>query len=278
MPEQETASPREFTLQSLILETPSVQEPTDVAYEYCKQATGTDLQDTPVLLAMHGLGSDMQGGKIEKAKAWALENGHGFARFDYPGHGSSGGEMVEFTMSQALDAALHLMDKIIARPVVLTGSSTGGWLALLLAKARPEKVKGIVTIANACDYTEDLYWQKFSPQQQAEIKQKGFYEKRFPDGFGFKLGLCLFEDGRKHLLFDGRSQKAGLGDITCPARLLHGTADAAVPWQTSVRVAEELGGADVAANIIPHADHRFSEEQNKQTLLQALRDVYRTSQ
>lgn len=271
---QETTSPEQFTPQSFTLETPSVQNPTDVAYEYCKQATGQHADDTPVLLALHGLGSDMTGGKITTGRDWCLENGYGFARLDYPGHGQSGGEMVTFTISQALDAALHLIDKIIKKPVVLTGSSTGGWIALLLAKARPEKVKGFVTIANACDYTEDLYWQTFSKEQQADIKQKGFYEKRFPDGFGFKLGLCLFEDGRKHLLFDDRSEKAGLSDITCPARLLHGTKDDAVPWTVSVRVAKELGGDDVEAHIIPHADHRFSEDRNKQTLLRALKDIY----
>ena len=267
---------KQFTPQRFDLETPSAPTPTFVSYEYCKQETTAP--QTPVMVALHGLGSDMTGGKITTARDWCAHRGHGFARFDYPGHGQSGGEMVHFTIGQALDAGLHLLDNIIKKPVILTGSSTGGWLALLLAKARPEQVKGFVTIACACDYTEDLYWQKFSKKQQEEIKQKGFYEKRFPDGFGFKLGLCLFEEGRAHLLFGDRSKKAGLGDITCPARLLHGTADAAVPWQTSVRVAEELGGEDVEAVIIPHADHRFSEEQNKQTLLQALRDVYRASQ
>ena len=216
----------------------------------------------------------MTGGKINTIRDWCCENSIDFARMDYPGHGQSGGEMVDFTISQALDAALHLIDKILKKPVVLMGSSTGGWLALLLAKARPEQVKGFVTIACACDYTEDLYWQKFSQKQQEEIKQKGFYEKRFPDGFGFKLGLCLFEDGRKHLLFGGRSKKAGLGDITCPARLLHGTADDAVPWQTSVRVAQELGGEDIQTRIIPHADHRFSTPANKATLISALGEVY----
>ena len=271
------STPQNCNVEYTKLETASFKTPLSVAYEYCKQATPTN-NEAPVLMALHGLGSDMLGGKIELAKAWTIENNYGFSRFDYPGHGQSQGEMVDFTISQALDAALHLIDHIIKKPMVLMGSSTGGWLALLLAQARPNKIKGFVTIANACDFTEDLYWQAFSQKQREDITRKGFYEKKFPDGFGFKLGLTLFEDGKNHLLFDGRSPKShkgkGLADITCPARLLHGTADDAVPWPTSVRVAKELGGENVEVRLIPHADHRFSEDFNKKTLIRAIADVY----
>lgn len=269
MPSQQHTPHDQFNPKRVTLETSAFKTPTFIAYDYCKQAT-----DAPVLLSLHGLGSDSGGGKISAVAEWCTQNGFGSAWFDYPGHGQSGGEMVEFTISQGLDAALHMIDHVIQQPVVLMGSSTGGWLALLVAKARPDMVKGIVTVANACDYTEDLYWAKFSEIEKDQFKKTGLYRKTYANGFFFEVGYGLIEDGRQHLLFDNRSEKAGLGDITCPVRLLHGMEDTAVPWQTSVRIGEELGSSDVEVQLIPQADHRFSTPENIQTLCRAVASVY----
>lgn len=234
----------------------------NIVYDVVPHAAG---KNKPAVLFLHGLHSDRFGGKIEAGKQWCAENGVDFATLDYPCHGASSGDFIDFTISHALATACHLITKILKKPVVVVGSSTGGWVALLLAKAHPEQVKGIVTIANACDFTEELYWKPLPEAEKTAWEQQGFKIEPSWDGGTWHIGFELIKDGRKHLLFGG-----GLKHITCPVRLLHGTADDAVPWQTSVQVAEELGSQDVEVCLIPHADHRFSTPENLAVLQAAL--------
>lgn len=233
-----------------------------VVYEDIAQASG---RGKPAVLFLHGLHSDRLGGKIETGKNWCAAQGLDFATLDYPCHGDSEGDFVNFTITHALEAALHLIDHILQKPVVVVGSSTGGWLTLLLAKARPEKVKAIVSVANACDFTEELYWKPLPDDEKKSWQEKGYKAEPSWDGSEWHIGFDLIQDGRTHLL-----RGEGLSQITCPVRLLHGTADDAVPWQTSVQVAEELGSDDVEVRLYPHADHRFSEPQNLEALKAAL--------
>ena len=233
-----------------------------VVYESIPQTQG---RSKPAVLFLHGLHSDRLGGKIETGKEWCAKNGIDFATLDYPCHGDSDGEFVDFTITHALEAATHLIESILKKPVVVVGSSTGGWLTLLLAKALPNKVKGIVSIANACDFTEELYWKPLPEAEQKDWEAKGYKAEPSWDGSEWHIGFELIRDGRTHLLMDKHLDK-----IKCPVRLLHGTADDAVPWQTSVQVAEQLGGDDVEVRIFPHANHRFSEPQNLDALRAAL--------
>jgi len=236
-----------------------------VVYEAAPHPKG---KNKPAVLFLHGLHSDRFGGKIEAGKQWCAENGVDFATLDYPCHGQSSGKFVDFTISHALLAARHIITKILKKPVVVVGSSTGGWVALILAKALPKQVKGVVTVANACDFTEQLYWNPLPEAEKKAWQEKGYKVEPSWDGGEWHTGFNLIQDGRKHLLFGG-----GLQHITCPVRLLHGTADKAVPWQTSIQVAEELGGDDVQVLLAPHADHRFSTPENLAMLAEAIASV-----
>ncbi len=257
---------KQNTSNTFFLETTSGKTPINIVYEYCKQATGS--KQKPVVVFLHGLHSDMFGNKAESLKVWCKERGVGFARLEYSGHGSSGGEFVDFTISKAIDAAQHLLNNIIKQPVVLVGSSTGGWLTLLLAKACPKQVKGIVSIANACDFTE-TWWKSLTKPKQQKWQQSGvLVEEKYEDEV-WEIGYELINDGRKHLLFDNGK----LAKVTCPIRLLHGLKDEAVPWQVSVKVAEQLGGDDVVVELYPNSTHRFGEPKDIDALCAAVDDL-----
>lgn len=260
------------TPQTFLLNVEGQQAPLNIAYDYSPHTHATE-RDKPAVLFLHGLHSDRLGGKIEAGYQWCRENHVDAASFDYPCHGQSDGDFVTFTISQAVAAGLHMIDDILKKPVILVGSSTGGWVALLLARARPEQVKGFVTVANACDFTEDLYWTPLPDAEKKQWEKLGYKAEPSWDGGEWRIGFDLIKDGRQHLLFGKH-----LGSIKCHARLLHGTADEAVPWQTSVRVAEELGGNNVEVRLVPHADHRFSTFENLATLQNAIAEMVNASQ
>lgn len=248
------------------LEHPALKAtPARVAYEYVP----TRLPGGKTVLMLHGLGSDMLGSKIEEILPWAQEKRLGTARLDYPGHGQSAGDFQDFTISQAVAAAQHLVDHVIRGQVVVVGSSTGGWVSLLLALTRPERVAGVVTVANAADFTERLYWEALSADEQDDWQRQGYREEPTEESEPWRLGYNLIVDGRTHMLL-------GLGKlqgIRCPVRLLHGMADDVVPWQFSTEVAAELGGNDVQVQLVKDADHRMKRSYDMHLLKQAIEDV-----
>lgn len=256
-------NPKEHLLKGGVFKTP-----TFIAYDYCKRETGK-----PTLLTLHGLASDCLGTKVEAAFNFCMDHNISTCRFDYPGHGQSGGEMVSFTLSQALQAALSLVDNVIEGDVVLMGASTGSWLALRLAQERPERIKGVLSIANACDFTQDLYWQALTPAEKEAFKKTGVHTQTYANGFSFQVGYSLIEDGATHLLFDGRSPH-NFDQINCPVWLLHGLEDAIVPWQLSLRVAEGLGHKKAVLMLLPGADHQFSGGKELELIAQTLHHLY----
>ena len=176
-------------------------------------------------------------------------------RFDYFGHGASSGDVALGTIGRWAEDAVAVLDSLTEGQRILVGSSMGGWIMVLAALARTERVHALVGIAAAPDFTEDLVWPRLSPPQQQELRESGAVT--LPSEYdlaGYSYRLRLFEDGKRHLVM--REPIA----LECPVRLLHGMRDVAVPWQKSLSLAERLNGHDVAVTLVKDGDHRLSSK------------------
>lgn len=208
-----------------------------------------------------GFKSDMTGGKALAVEAWAKAAGHGALLFDYSGHGQSGGRFEEGTISAWREDALAAIDAQTDGPLELVGSSMGGWMALLAALARPERVKGLVLIAPAPDFTEKLMWPEFSPEQQAEILQEGFTLRPSAYGEPYPITRALIEDGRQWSILDKDIPFAG------PVRILQGMQDPDVPWGHALALTQALTAEDLLLTLIKDGDHRLSRDEDIARLL-----------
>ena len=209
---------------------------------------------SPGVVFLTGLRSDMTGGKALALEALCRARGQGFLRFDYRGHGQSTGAFEEGTIGACREDALEAIDRLTQGPLVLVGSSLGGWLMLLAALARPARIAGLVGIAPAADFTEELMWRRLSPEQRTVLLSEGIL--RLPSPYGPEptpITRTLIEEGRRHLLLGGPIAFAG------PVRLIHGLDDPDVPWQTSLRIAERLAASDVEVTLVKGGGHRLSE-------------------
>ena len=206
----------------------------------------------PCTVFLPGYRSDMEGAKALEAEAFCAAHGLACLRLDYSGHGASGGAFTDGTISRWTADALHLLDHLTEGPLVLVGSSMGGWIALLLALARPDRVQALVGIAAAPDFTEDLMWDAMAPGERAALGRDGVLPVPSAYGEPTPVTLALIEDGRRHLLL-----RAPL-PLRCPVRLLHGMRDPDVPWETALRLAGRLDGDDVQAVLVKDGDHRLS--------------------
>src|ERR1700675_3089011 len=186
---------------------------------------------TPGLFWLGGFNSDMKGTKALALDAWAAERHRACVRFDYSGHGESGGDFIEGTIGRWLEESVAVFEQFCAGPQVVIGSSMGGWMALLLAReiaSRPESrasLAGLVLIAPAPDFTEQLMWNRFSPEIRQEIQTKGVWLRPSQYGDPHPVTRALIEEGRNHLLL-GSAIKVG-----CPVRILQGAQDPDVPWR-----------------------------------------------
>ncbi len=199
--------------------------------------------------------SDMTGTKARRLEAFCAARGQAYLRFDYFAHGASSGDFAEATVGRWREDALVMLDRATQGPQILVGSSIGGWLMLLAALARPERVAALLGVAAAPDATEALMWAKFPPELRETILREG--AARVPSAYGaggYLFTRKLIEDGRRHLLM------AAPIAIACPVRLLHGMRDPDVPWQTSLALAERLAGSDVTVTLVKDGDHRLSGE------------------
>ena len=202
------------------------------------------------LIFLPGYMSDMEGTKALALDAWAGRAGRAFLRFDYAGCGSSEGEFEAQTLAGWRDDAVAMID-LVEGPVVLAGSSMGGWLMLLAALARPDRVAGLVGIAAAPDFTD---W-GFSDARKAAIRRDGRIEEPSPYGDAPYVTTRAFWESGEALKLLGAPIA-----IDCPVRLLHGQADADVPWRVSLALAERLRSADVQTILVKDGDHRLSRE------------------
>ncbi|MCC5983779.1 MAG: alpha/beta hydrolase [Rhodobacteraceae bacterium] len=207
----------------------------------------------PGVVFLGGLVSDMTGTKAVHLEAWARAQGRAFLRFDYSGHGESSERFEDGCIGDWAEDARAAITTLTEGPQVLVGSSMGGWVALLMARAIPERIAAIVGIAAAPDFTEDSMWADASDEQRAQLMNEGYFVE--PSDYsdeGYIVTRRLIEDGRRNLVL-----RTPL-PLPFPVRLLHGTADTDVPVAVGLRLMEHATCADLRLTLVKGADHRFS--------------------
>ncbi|CAD7338384.1 alpha/beta hydrolase [Sphingomonadales bacterium 56] len=215
----------------------------------------------PTIVFLPGYMSDMEGGKAAAIDAWAARTGRAMLRLDYGGNGASEGRFEDGTLASWRDDALLLVDALTDGPLLLAGSSMGGWIALLIALARPERVAGLVGIAAAPDFTE---W-GFSDADKALLATEG--QLREPTPYGDQplvTTLAFWQSGQALRLLDRPIP------ISCPVRLLQGQEDRDVPWQTALRLSQRLHSYDVQTLLVKDGDHRLSRDSDITLLINTL--------
>lgn len=219
----------------------------------------------PEVLFCGGYTSDMTGTKARALEASCRTQGRAFTRFDYAGHGASSGAFADGTIGSWTEDALAVVDQVTLGPLIVVGSSMGGWIMLLLALARPERVHALIGIAAAPDFTEDLILPGATGAQRRALAEQGYWMQ--PSAYGedaYPITAQLIEDARRHLLL-----RAPI-PIECPVHLLHGQRDPDVPWQTALRLAERLASDDVTIELIKAGDHRLSTARDLERMTMAV--------
>jgi pimeloyl-ACP methyl ester carboxylesterase len=228
--------------------------------------------DAPGLFWLSGYKSDMKGTKAEALAQWAERTGRACTRFDYSGHGESGGNFTDGTIGRWLAESLAVFDACCRGPQIVVGSSMGGWLALLMVRALRARrqngsasVAGLVLIAPAVDFTEELMWKRFTPEIKRELDEKGVWARPSPYSEDpYLVTRRLIEEGRNHLLLGGMIETA------CPVRILQGVEDADVPWRHAVELVSRLASDDVVLTLVKDGDHRLSRSEDIDRLISAV--------
>jgi pimeloyl-ACP methyl ester carboxylesterase len=226
----------------------------------------------PGLFWLGGFNSDMKGTKAVALDAWAAERGRACVRFDYSGHGESGGRFIDGTIGRWLADSVAVFSQFCHGPQVVVGSSMGGWMALLLARELLKQpgaatLAGMVLIAPAPDFTEELMWKGFSPEARLDIEEKGAWLRPSDYGEPYPITKALIEEGRNHLLLGSAI------NVGCPVRILQGAQDPDVPWQHAFALAHRLPADDVVLTMIQDGDHRLSRPQDIARILAAVAEV-----
>ena len=221
----------------------------------------------PAVLWLGGFRSEMSGTKAQALADWAAAAGRDFLRFDYFGHGVSCGAFEEGTITRWRADALAVIDSLTEGPLVLVGSSMGGWLACLAALARPARVKALVLIAPAADFTERLLTPSLPAEGRAAIARDGVWRRpSLYDPAGYPITRALLEDGARWSILPGPIS------ITAPTHVLQGGADPDVPWRHALELAMALESEDVVFTLIRDGDHRLSRESDLTRLIAAVEE------
>jgi pimeloyl-ACP methyl ester carboxylesterase len=211
----------------------------------------------PGVIFLGGFMSDMNGTKATALESHCRQQGQAFLRFDYQGHGSSSGDFTDGTIGRWAKDAIHVLDEVTEGPQVLVGSSMGGWIMLLAALARPDRITALVGLAAAPDFTETLMWQHYSPTTRETLERDGIYYA--PSDYSdqpYAITLGLIEDGRKHMLLERPIA------IHTPVHLIHGMKDDSVPWEHAMLISGRLLSDHVAVTLVKDGDHRLSREED----------------
>jgi pimeloyl-ACP methyl ester carboxylesterase len=227
----------------------------------------------PGLLWLGGFHSDMKGTKAVALDEWAAAQGRACVRFDYSGHGESGGAFIDGTIGRWLEESVAVFAQFCTGPQVVIGSSMGGWMALLLAREIARRgegrasLAGLVLIAPAPDFTEELMWKGFSADARREIESKGVWLRPSEYGEPYPITRALIEEGRNHLLLGSAIE------VGCPVRILQGAQDPDVPWQHAFALAHRLPSDDVVLTMIQDGDHRLSRPQDIARIIAAVAEI-----
>jgi pimeloyl-ACP methyl ester carboxylesterase len=221
----------------------------------------------PCVVFLGGLKSDMQGTKAVFLEEWARREGRAFLRFDYSGHGESSGDFTDGCIGDWAQDTLAAVTALTTGKIVPVGSSMGGWQSLLLCRAVPERIAGLVTIAAAPDFTEDGYWASFTDAQKQQLETEGRVELPSDYMEPYIITRRMIEDGREQLVL-----RSAL-DLPFPARFLQGTADTAVSVATAVKLLEHATGPDMQLQLVKDADHRFSDDRCVGLMQMAVQEV-----
>jgi pimeloyl-ACP methyl ester carboxylesterase len=226
--------------------------------------------EAPGIFWLSGFKSDMRGTKAQALAAWARNANRACVRFDYSGHGQSGGEFLDGTMTRWLEESVAVFEHFCRGPQVVVGSSMGGWLALLLARELKRRrasasPAGLVLIAPAVDFTEVLIWSKLPAKIKRELETKGVWIRPSQyEADGYPITRKLIEDGRAHLLL------GGMIETGCPVRILQGVLDPDVPWGHAVELVSRLAQDDVVLTLVKDGDHRLSRPEDIERLITAV--------
>ena len=207
----------------------------------------------PATVWLGGFRSDMTGTKAQTLAEWAWSQGRAFVRFDYFGHGESSGEFAEGTVTRWRDDALAVIDKLTSDELILVGSSMGAWIACLAALARPRRVKAMVLVAPAADFTEKLMRPEIPPEGRAALERDGVWLRPSAYGEPYPITRGLLDDGARWSILGGETIPIGV-----PVRILQGAEDPDVPWRHALELAQALKGPDVHFDLIKDGDHRLS--------------------
>lgn len=224
----------------------------------------------PPLVWFGGFRSDMRATKAEALDRWAAQHGRSFLRFDYSGHGESGGAFEDGTITRWLDEGLAVIGGTLHEKPILVGSSMGAWLATLAAMRLTGDLSpaGLVLIAPAIDFTERLMWDVFPQDAREALDRDGVYHRRSAYAAEpYPITRTLIEDGRRHLLLNAPIP------TSCPIHILQGMADEDVPWEHALTFVERLPGASVQLTLVKDGDHRLSRPEDLDRLLRAVEAI-----
>ncbi|WP_411289153.1 alpha/beta fold hydrolase [Phenylobacterium sp.] len=221
----------------------------------------------PTVVWLGGFRSDMTGTKAQALADWAAGAGRGYVRFDYLGHGQSSGAFERGTITRWRDDALAVLESLAEGPLVLVGSSMGGWIACLAAMAAPERIAGLVLVAPAPDFTEKLMAPGIPPQGRAALAAEGVWLRPSEYGDPYPISRTLLEDGARWSILPGPVP------ITAPVRILQGAEDPDVPWRHALELAQGLNSRDVVFSLIKDGDHRLSRPQDIGRLIAAVEEL-----
>ena len=235
-----------------------------------KKSDGRGERQSPGLIWCGGLKSDMEGGKATTLHDWADSEGHAYVRFDYFGHGESTGRFRDGTISRWTKDTIQVIDELTTGPQILIGSSMGGWTSLIAAMARPDRIKGLVLIAPAPDFTEKLMWAGFNDEIRKTIMEEGIYLEPSDYDEPYEISRELILDGRESQILDAPLKFDG------PVRILHGRLDTSVPWDHSHKIIEALTSEDVEMTLVKNGDHSLSSPNDLDRLIRVVKELCRS--